>query len=105
MAELPPVPSMPAPGTRIERDFLGEREIPDNVYYGVQTLRGRDNFHITGIPMSLEPCFVKAFGYVKKAAALANRDLGVVDATVACCTPAAPARTIRCTRTCRRQPT
>jgi aspartate ammonia-lyase len=83
MAEHPPVPSAPAPATRIEKDFLGEREIPADAYYGVQTQRGRDNFHITGIPMSLEPCFVRAFGYVKKAAALANRDLGVLDAKVA----------------------
>ena len=49
----------------------------------MQTLRGKENFHITGIPMSLEPNFVKAFGYVKKAAALANRDLGVLDAKIA----------------------
>ena len=69
--------------TRIEKDFLGEKELPDTAYYGVQTLRGKENFHITGIPMSLEPNFVKAFGYVKKAAALANRDLGVLDAKVA----------------------
>ncbi len=68
---------------RIEKDFLGEKQIPENAYYGVQTLRGKENFHITGIPMSLEPNFVKAFGYVKKAAALANRDLGVLDAKVA----------------------
>src|SRR6185295_10770505 len=39
--------------------------------------------HITGISMSLEPQFVKAFGYVKKAAAMANRDLGVLDAKIA----------------------
>src|SRR5499425_2649773 len=69
--------------TRIERDFLGEKELPETAYYGVQTLRGKENFHITGVPMSLEPNFVKAFGYVKKAAALANRDLGVVDAKIA----------------------
>ena len=68
---------------RVERDFLGEKNIPADAYYGVQTLRGKENFHITGIPMSLEPNFVKAFGYVKKAAALANRDLGVVDKKVA----------------------
>ena len=68
---------------RMEKDFLGEREIPDDAYYGVQTLRGKENFHITGIPMSAEPYFVKAFGYAKKAAALANRDLGVLDAKVA----------------------
>jgi aspartate ammonia-lyase len=69
--------------TRIEKDFLGEKEIPDDAYYGVQTLRGKENFHITGIPMATEPYFVKAFGYVKKAAALANRDLGVLDAKIA----------------------
>ena len=68
---------------RIEKDFLGEKEIPADAYYGVQTLRGKENFYITGIPMSLEPNFVKSFGYVKKAAALANRDLGVLDAKIA----------------------
>ena len=68
---------------RIEKDFLGEKEIPEDAYYGVQTLRGHDNFHITGMPVSREPYFIKAFGYVKKAAAMANRDLGVVDAKIA----------------------
>jgi len=68
---------------RIEKDFLGEKELPDTAYYGVQTLRGKENFHITGIPMAAEPYFVKAFGYVKKAAALANRDLCVLDARIA----------------------
>jgi len=68
---------------RIEKDFLGEKELPDDAYYGVQTLRGKENFHITGIPMSREPCFVQALGYVKKAAALANRDLGVLEARLA----------------------
>jgi aspartate ammonia-lyase len=69
--------------TRIEKDFLGQKELEGDVYYGVQTLRGKENFHITGIPMSQEPEFVKAFGYVKKAAAMANRDLGVLDARIA----------------------
>ena len=68
---------------RIEKDFLGEKEVPADAYYGVQTLRGKDNFHITGIPMSTEPYFVKAFGYVKKACAMANRDLGCIDGTIA----------------------
>jgi aspartate ammonia-lyase len=69
--------------SRIEKDFLGEKELPDSVYYGVQTLRGKENFNITGVPMSLEPNFVKAFGFVKKAAALANRDLGVLEPRIA----------------------
>ncbi|MGZ8253288.1 MAG: aspartate ammonia-lyase [Burkholderiaceae bacterium] len=64
---------------RIEKDFLGEKELPDTAYYGVQTLRGKENFHITGIPMATEPYFVKALGYVKKSAALANKDLKVIE--------------------------
>ena len=68
---------------RIESDFLGERQISNSLYYGVQTLRGIENFHITGLPVSHEPFFIKAFGYVKKAAAMANRDLGVLDPKVA----------------------
>ncbi|MFO0726373.1 MAG: aspartate ammonia-lyase [Myxococcota bacterium] len=67
-------------GHRIERDFLGERQIPDHIYYGVQTLRGIENFHITGVPISNEPYFIQSFGYVKKAAALTNRDLGRLSA-------------------------
>ena len=68
---------------RIEKDFLGEKQVPEDAYYGVQTVRGKENFHITGLPMSAEPYFVKAFGYVKKAAAMANRDLGVLDRKIA----------------------
>ena len=71
---------MSSPEFRIEHDFLGDREVPADAYYGIQTLRGKENFHITGMPISREPYFVKAFGYVKKAAAMANRDLGVLDA-------------------------
>jgi aspartate ammonia-lyase len=68
---------------RIEHDFLGEKEIPQDVYYGIQTLRALENFHITGIPMKVEPLFVQALGYVKKAAAMANRELGVLDKNIA----------------------
>ncbi|MBO5659355.1 MAG: aspartate ammonia-lyase [Duodenibacillus sp.] len=69
--------------SRIENDFLGDREIADDCYYGVQTIRGKDNFHITEMPMSQEPFFVIAFGYVKKAAAMANKELGTIPADVA----------------------
>ena len=64
---------------RIEHDFLGTKEIPDTAYYGVQTMRALENFNITGITNATEPQFIKALGYVKKAAALANRDCGVLD--------------------------
>lgn len=63
---------------RLEHDFLGEKEVPNDKYYGIQTLRAKENFDITGIPISSEPFFIRAFGYVKKAAAFANRDLGVL---------------------------
>ena len=69
--------------TRKEHDFLGELDIPDDVYYGVQTFRALDNFHITGVPLSREPLFIQALGYVKKGAALANRDCKVLDPTIA----------------------
>lgn len=64
---------------RIEHDFIGERHIPENAYYGVQTVRAFENFRISGITMSSEPLFIKAFAYVKKAAAMANRDCGVLE--------------------------
>ncbi|MBC7382315.1 MAG: aspartate ammonia-lyase [Bacteroidia bacterium] len=65
--------------TRKEHDFLGELEIPDEFYYGIQTYRAKENFNITGIPISKEPLFIQTLGYVKKAAALANRECGVLD--------------------------
>jgi aspartate ammonia-lyase len=67
---------------RIEHDFLGEKEIPSEVYYGIQTTRALENFHITGTPISKEPLFIKAFAYVKKAAALANHQCGVLNKEV-----------------------
>src|SRR5512147_1141040 len=66
------------PGTRREHDLLGERGIPDDLYYGIQTLRATENFHITGVPLSHHPEIIRAFGQVKMAAAMANRDLGLL---------------------------
>jgi len=68
---------------RTEHDFIGEKQIADNAYYGVQTLRALENFNITGIRMNTQPLFIKAFAYVKKASAMANRDCGVLDAALA----------------------
>jgi len=62
----------------MEHDFLGEKEISNDCYYGVQTLRAKENFDITGIPLSSQPVFIKAFAFVKKCAALANRDCGIL---------------------------
>lgn len=69
--------------SRIESDFLGSLEIPDDAYYGVQTTRGVHNFHITEESMRKEPFFPIAFGYVKKAAAMTNKELGTIPADVA----------------------
>ena len=65
--------------SRTEHDFLGEKEISNDLYYGVQTLRAKENFDITGIPLSSQPLFIKAFAFVKKCAALANRDCGILN--------------------------
>ncbi|RYD20549.1 MAG: aspartate ammonia-lyase [Verrucomicrobiaceae bacterium] len=64
---------------RSEHDSLGEREVPDYAYYGIQTIRGMENFPISGIRMSQYEHFIRAFAFVKKAAALANSELGILD--------------------------
>ena len=63
---------------RIEHDSLGEREVPAERYYGIQTLRALENFNITGIPISHYPRLVHSLAYIKKAAALANMELGLL---------------------------
>lgn len=67
-------------GTRKEHDFIGELEIADDMYYGVQTFRALENFHMSGRSLKNYPFFIKAFAQVKKAAALANKEVGVLDA-------------------------
>ncbi|MCX5760878.1 MAG: aspartate ammonia-lyase [Gemmatimonadetes bacterium] len=69
--------------TRREHDLLGERDVADAVLYGVQTLRALENFPITGVPLREFPALIVALAQVKEAAALANRDLGLLDADVA----------------------
>ncbi|PDZ83760.1 aspartate ammonia-lyase [Bacillus toyonensis] len=59
---------------RIEKDFLGEKDVPSVAYYGVQTLRAVENFPITGY--RIHPSLITAMAIVKKAAALANMDTG-----------------------------
>jgi aspartate ammonia-lyase len=69
--------------TRKEHDLLGEREVPYEVYYGVQTLRGLENFHISGVTLSFYPLLINALAMVKMAAAMANFDLGHLSKPVA----------------------
>ncbi|WP_293766332.1 aspartate ammonia-lyase [uncultured Aquitalea sp.] len=65
--------------TRTEHDLLGNRDVPANVYWGVHTLRAVENFPITGQTIGRYGDLIRALAAIKKAAALANRDLGLLD--------------------------
>lgn len=67
--------------TRIEKDSMGEVKVPANALYGAQTQRAHDNFPISGIRFSRP--FIQALGYIKKSAALVNKELGLLEAPVA----------------------
>ncbi|ENA0057136.1 aspartate ammonia-lyase, partial [Campylobacter jejuni] len=69
-------------GTRKEHDFIGELEISDEVYYGVQTFRAVENFDISHDRLKDFPRFVRALARVKKAAAMANHELGLLDKNI-----------------------
>jgi aspartate ammonia-lyase len=61
---------------RVEHDLLGEKTIASDAYYGVQTARALENFHISGVELRLYPDFIRALAMVKQAAARANFDCG-----------------------------
>jgi aspartate ammonia-lyase len=67
-----------APGTRVEKDLLGEKAIPADAYYGVQTARALENFQISGVNTNHYPGFFEAWAIVKLAAARANTDVGAM---------------------------
>ena len=69
--------------TRREKDLLGERDVPERSYYGIQTLRAVENFPITGIRIAQFPHLVNALAAVKQAAAEANLELGILDPEIA----------------------
>ncbi len=62
---------------RTEKDSIGAKNIPEDVYYGVQTLRAAENFHITGLNM--HPEIINSLAYIKKAAAITNCEIGLLD--------------------------
>ena len=64
--------------TRREHDLLGDRDVPDDALYGIQTLRALENFPITGVAIREFPSLVEALASVKLAAANANADLGLL---------------------------
>lgn len=76
--------------TRVEHDLLGDRNVPAEAYYGVQTLRAVENFMISGVTIGFYPSIVNGLAMVKEAAAEANHDLGLIstdmrDAIVTAC--------------------
>ncbi|HOK62076.1 MAG TPA: lyase family protein, partial [Tenuifilum sp.] len=68
--------------TRLEHDLLGEREVPAEYYYGVQTLRALENFNISGVTLNFYPDLIDALAMVKQAAAEANHELGLLEPTI-----------------------
>lgn len=68
---------------RIEEDLLGTREVPADAYYGVHTLRAIENFYISNSKISDIPEFVRGMVMVKKAAALANKELQTIPKSAA----------------------
>ena len=68
---------MPTEATRLEHDLLGDKAVPASAYYGVQTARALENFHISGVQLRLYPDVIRGFAMVKLAAARANADCGV----------------------------
>ena len=65
-------------GFRVESDLIGQREIPDSDLYGVQTLRGIENFEISKFHLNEYPLFIKGLAITKMGAARANYELGLL---------------------------
>jgi fumarate hydratase, class II len=74
-------PTQAATQTRVERDSLGELRVPASAYYGVQTMRAKENFPISDLRFPRR--FIRALGQIKGAAAEVNHALGLLDANVA----------------------
>ena len=66
---------------RVEKDSIGTKDVPANVYYGVQSLRAAENFPITGLRMN--PELIRSLAYIKKAAALTNLEAGLLNESIA----------------------
>ena len=66
---------------RTEKDSIGTKNVPEDVYYGVQSLRAAENFHITG--SNMHPEIINSLAYIKKAAAITNCEAGLLDKKIA----------------------
>ena len=69
--------------TRKEKDLLGKRDVPREVYYGIQTLRALENFNISGVTLNFFPALIQSLAMVKMASARANHDLGLLPTPIA----------------------
>src|SRR6187401_2452251 len=67
-----------APKTRTEHDLLGDKQVPADAYYGIQAMRGMENFQLSGIAINHYPGYVEAWAIVKLAAARANTAVGAM---------------------------
>lgn len=66
---------------RIESDSIGTLAVPEDAYYGIQSLRAKNNFSITGHPLHSE--FIKSLATIKKAAAITNQQAGLLPVNIA----------------------
>ncbi len=74
------ITKMPLSGqTRSEHDLLGNKEVPAEYYFGIQTMRALENFSISKVRLFMFPTFIRGLALVKEAAAMANRDLGELE--------------------------
>src|SRR4026209_1264122 len=78
LSSLIVTPAIRAQQTRTEKDLLGEKPVPADAYYGVQTARALENFKLSGVLINHYPGFVEAWAIVKLAAARANADVGAM---------------------------
>ena len=65
---------------RLEADSIGTKQVPVDAYYGVQSLRGYENFRITGL--SLRPEFIESMAQIKKTCAICNHAIGELDTKI-----------------------
>ncbi|MBD1576047.1 MULTISPECIES: aspartate ammonia-lyase [Vibrio] len=77
-----PIIDTPVQQFRIEEDLLGQREVPAEAYYGIHTIRAIENFNISNNTISDVPEFVRGMVMTKKAATLANKEIGVLPADI-----------------------
>ena len=72
-------PASSTPRMRVEHDCIGALEVPQDVYWGIHTQRAIKNFTVSGIPDGAHEALIRAYAVVKRACAIANAELGLID--------------------------